>query len=385
MRKRLVILGASGSIGRQTIDICLQHPDLYQIVALSVGKNVKVLTEYLDNHQLTYGCVSSFDDYKVLKEKYPNTEFYYGDEGLKKLASLEDVDLVCNSLLGFVGLIPTIEAIKANHDVAIANKETLVAAGNIVKKLAKEHNVSIIPVDSEHSAIFQTLKGSKHEEIKRIIITASGGAFKNLTREQLVNVTKEDALKHPRWTMGPKITIDSASMMNKGFEVIEAHMLFDLPYDQIDVIVHPESIVHSMTEFVDHSVIAQLGVADMRMPIQYALTHPGRIENTSETLSLEDIVSLNFKKMDFERFPLLALAYKCGRQDGNMPAFLNGANEASVGLFLKDKISFLDIEKYDFQIVEEAQEKYLEQPTLEQIIEANDWAYNRVLELAEAK
>ncbi len=381
MKKRIVVLGASGSVGSQTVDVLTQHQDLFEVVALAVGKKVFFLEQYLEKYPLKYGCVQHYEDYLKIKDKYPNTKFFYGDEGLISLTSLENIDMVCNCLQGFVGLLPTLNAIEHRCDIAISNKESLVAAGNIVMDKARLYKVNLIPVDSEHSAIFQTLRGNVKRDINKLIITASGGAFRDLKREDLENVTKEDALKHPRWKMGAKITIDSATMMNKGFEVIEAHVLFDIPYQQIDVILHPESIVHSMTEYTDKSVIAQLAVTDMRIPIQYALTYPRRINNSSEELMLSKLRSLTFKDMDYERFPLLDLAYTVGYLGGNMPAILNGANETAVDLFLEDKITFTDIEKLNFKVVELGKEIYIKNPTLEQIIYSNGWAVKKVKEL----
>ncbi len=385
MRKKITVLGASGSIGTQTLDILLQHPDEFEIVAISVGKRVNVLKEYLNKYPLSFACVQDESDFDELSKQYPNTTFYYGDLGLEKLASLDNIDVVCNAIQGIAGLIPTIRAMEHHADVAIANKESLVAAGDLVNEVSRKYNATLIPVDSEHSAIFQTLNGYDKKDIKKLIITASGGSFRELNREQLKNVTLQQALKHPRWHMGAKITIDSATMMNKGFEVIEAHVLFGLPYEQIDVILHPQSIVHSMTEFVDHSVIAQLGVADMRLPIQYALTYPRRIVNTSDSLSLAEIGSLTFSNMDYERFPLLDLAYAVGLKGGNMTTILNGANEMAVDMFLNDEISFIDIERINFETIRQAKNFFIEKPTLEEILESNKWAITKAKELAEVK
>ncbi len=380
-KKKIMLLGASGSIGTQTLDIISQHTDQFELIGLSVGKRVNVLKQYLDQNKLKYGCTAFKMDAEQLSEMYPQTTFYYGDEGLKEMAAKTEFDLLFNAIQGFTGLQPTLTALENGKDVAIANKESLVAAGDIVMQTAKEHQANVIPVDSEHSAIFQTLQGYQKDDIKRLIITASGGAFKNLNRQQLENVTKQDALKHPRWNMGAKITIDSATMMNKGFEIIEAHVLFDLPYEQIDTVIHPESIVHSMTEFKDHCVLAQLGCADMRMPIQFALSYPHRIENSCDTLDLAALGSLNFAPMDTERFPLVALAYEVGKRGGNLPAVLNGANEAVVDLFLEDKCRFLDIEKINFEVVKQAEDIFVENPSLDEIVFANDWATRKVHEL----
>jgi len=302
MKKRILLLGGSGSVGSQALDVILQHEDLFDLVGLSVGKNISFLKKFLSNHSIQYCCVSNENDCKELQELFPETMFFSGEESLNKLASMDNYDVLFNALQGFVGLMPTINAISAKHDVACANKESLVAAGTIVMDLAKKNGVTIIPVDSEHSAIFQTMEGYNKKDVDKLIITASGGAFKNKTRDEIRNATLKDALNHPSWHMGAKITVDSATMMNKGFEVIEAHVLFDIPYSQIDVLLHPESIVHSLTQFKDHSVLAQLGVADMRMPCQYALTYPKRYENSSKELGLAEIGSLTFKHMDYSRF-----------------------------------------------------------------------------------
>ncbi len=383
MRRKVIILGASGSIGSQTIDIVLQHSDMFEIIGLSVGNNIKILEQFLSEHYLKYACVKNYNDYLSLSSQFTQTEFFYGDKGLEELVCVEQNTIVCNGLQGIVGLLPTIRAIENHCDVAIANKETLVAGGDIVNELVDKYNVNLIPVDSEHSAIFQTINGYDKKDIKKLIITASGGAFRHLNREQLQNVNLQQALNHPQWKMGAKITVDSATMMNKGFEVIEAHQLFRLPYQQIDVLLHPQSIVHSMTEFVDHSILAQLGVVDMRIPIQYALTYPHRLKNTCESLSLAEVGSLTFQQMDYERFPLLDLAYCVGYKGGNLPAILNGANETAVNLFLNNKISFLDIERIIFATVEAGKQYFIAQPSLEDILKSNDWAQNKALELSE--
>ena len=374
--KKLIILGASGNLGTQTIDIVNQHKDEFEVIGLSIGKNIKCLENILSTNRAKYVCVQLEDDYLYLKDKYKDIQFFFGDEGLIQLSSIKEADLLFNCLQGFIGLKPTIAAIEAGIDIAIANKETLVAAGSIVTEAAKINNVKLIPVDSEHSAIYQCLLGNEMKDVKRLVITASGGSFRDLNREQLADVTVESALKHPRWSMGHKITIDSATMMNKGFEVIEAHWLFDIPYEKIDVILHPQSIVHSMVEYVDHSVIAQLGVTDMRVPIQFALTQPTRLTNNIDTLDLTEIGKLEFSKMDMVRFPLLKLAYDLGKKGGNLTAVMNGANEAAVRLFLEGKCSFLDIEKYIFEAVENC--KFIKNPTLDDIIESNDYAIDYV-------
>ena len=283
-----------------------------------------------------------------------------------------------NAIVGFAGLVPTIEAIKAKKDIALANKETLVVAGHIITKLVKEYDVALLPVDSEHSAIFQSLNGENKKQIKKIILTASGGSFRNKTREELMGVSVAEALNHPNWSMGAKITIDSATLFNKGLEVIEAKWLFDVSYDQIEVLIHPESIIHSMVEFIDTSIIGQLGNPDMRLPIQYALTYPQRdILFGGESLDLAKVATLTFKKPDFKRFKALALAYQAGRDGGSKPCVLNGANEQANELFRRGKIEFLQIE----ELVEKAlnSHRFIKDPTLQQLIEVDAWARNFVL------
>lgn len=345
--KYISLLGATGSIGRQTADVVREHPGQFKIVAMSAGKNLGLARQYIGEFQPELVSVQSREDYETLKRDYPGEEisFTYGEEGLVEAAVHDKADILVNAVLGSVGLYPTLQAIKAGKDIAIANKETLVTAGHLVIDEAKKAGVKLLPVDSEHSAIFQALQGEQEKNIERLIITASGGSFRDRTREELKDVTVEEALKHPNWSMGAKITIDSASMMNKGLEVIEAHWLFDLPYEKIDVLLHNESIIHSLVEFQDSSVIAQLGTPDMRVPIQYALTYPDRLPlKTSNRLNLAEIGKLHFSEMDFSRFPCLGYAYEAGKIGGTMPTVLNAANEAAVAGFLEGRISFLEIE-----------------------------------------
>ena len=295
---------------------------------------------------------------------------FSGDEGLLELVKTCDYDILVNALVGFVGFLPTYHAILTDHDVALANKESLVVGGELIKKALEEHDVELIPVDSEHSAIYQSLNGNRKEDVKRLIVTASGGAFRDKSREELKDVTLEDALKHPNWLMGEKITVDSATMMNKGFEVIEAHYLFDVDYENIDVLIHKESIIHSMVEYIDGSVIAQLATADMRLPIQYALSKPKRLENPSnEGLDLVKVGSLHFDDVDVRRYPLIALAYEAGKKGGNLPAVMNGANDVANLAFRKGEISFLDIEDIIIKAVNYA--KYKEVNSVDDLIEAN--------------
>lgn len=376
--KNITVLGVTGSIGMQTVDVVKNHLDKFKIVAMSAGYNIKQVEEILEMIDVEYVCVVQKKDAQYLQEKYPDLKVTYGQEGLIKIATLPQIDIVLNAIVGFAGLVPTIEAIKAKKDIALANKETLVVAGHIITKLVKENNVRLLPVDSEHSAIFQSLNGEKHQQIKRIILTASGGSFRDKSRDELIGVTVEEALNHPNWSMGAKITIDSATLFNKGLEVIEAKWLFDVSYDQIDVLIHPESIIHSMVEFVDTSVIGQLGNPDMRLPIQYALTYPDRdVLVNGESLDLAKIASLTFKKPDLDRFKALALAYKSGRTGGSMPCVLNGANEIANELFRNNKIEFLQIE----ELVEKALKAHqvISDPTLEQLVEVDSWARNFVL------
>ncbi|MBR5048474.1 MAG: 1-deoxy-D-xylulose-5-phosphate reductoisomerase [Erysipelotrichaceae bacterium] len=374
MKKRITVLGASGCIGRQTLDVISQHPDLYELSGISIGRNAAFLDDFLSRNHVGHVCVIDEDYKNRLQQQYPDIRFYSGNQGLQEISALDDADVLFNAIQGFDGLMPTLAAIRKGIDVAVANKESLIAAGDLVVREAREHNVNLIPIDSEHSAIFQCMNGYDYDDVRRLIITASGGAFRDLSRAELTNVTAADALKHPKWSMGNKITVDSATMMNKGFEVIEAHVLFGIPYEKIDTVIHPESIIHSLVEFNDHSQLAELAVADMRVAIQYALTYPRKIANATESLDLTRIGSLNFKPMDTERFPLVTLAYKAGKMGGNMPAILNGANEVAVDSFLEDRCSFLDIERINFEVCARGEEIYKEECDLQDIIYANSWA-----------
>ncbi|NLP22854.1 MAG: 1-deoxy-D-xylulose-5-phosphate reductoisomerase [Erysipelotrichaceae bacterium] len=366
--KRLVLLGASGSIGLQTVDVVKKNKDKFEIVAFSIGRNIEVCRKLIEEINCNIVCVSLKEDALMLSKEYPSITFYYGDEGLVKLAKLENYDLLVNALVGFVGLIPTLNAIENKKDVALANKETLVVAGEIVNKALKKNECMLFPIDSEHSAILQCLLGNNIKQVKKIIITASGGSFRDLSRDELKNVSVKDALNHPNWAMGAKITIDSATMMNKGFEVIEAHYLFDIDYDDIEVVLHKESYVHSMVEYIDGSIMAQIGNADMRIPIMYSLSYPERLKFESD-FSFSQIKSLNFKEMDFERFPLLKLAYDVGRKKGNLPAILNAANEIANKAFRDGLISFLEIEELVFKAVNDME--FIKNPSLEELIDSD--------------
>lgn len=365
MKKKISLLGATGSIGLQTLEVIAAHPNQFELVALSAGRNIEKVREIAAFHNPPLISVMEKMDAETLQIEFPAIRFLYGAEGLEEVAANTGADVLLNSVIGSVGLKPTLAAIRQGITIAIANKETLVAAGDIVMAEAKRYGVSILPVDSEHSAIFQALNGEQSKSISRLILTASGGSFRDLTRAQLTNVTLEQALAHPNWSMGNKLTIDSATMFNKGLEVIEAHHLFNMPYDQIDCLLHKESIIHSMIEFEDTSVMAQLGSPDMRVPIQYALSYPDRIPmKNPQRLKLEDIGTLHFEKMDLTRFKALALAYEAGRIGGTMPTAMNAANEMAVSQFMAGHIPFVQIDEF----VERAMEQH--QPVLEPNLEA---------------
>ncbi len=360
--RKVILLGASGSIGKQTLDIIEDHRSEIEVVALSVGHNIDFLRSYLKDHDIL--CAYAIKVPEDIKEAYPDVTFYEGEE----LLSLLDVeyDLLINALVGFVGFRPTLKAIRAGRDVALANKESLVVGGELIKDAMQKTGSKLYPIDSEHSAIYQCLKGSSNKEIKRLIITASGGAFRDMKRSELSDVKKEDALKHPTWSMGPKITIDSATMMNKAFEIIEAHYLFDIPYEKIDVIEHRESIVHSFVEFNDGSILAQLSEPDMRLPISYALFDAHLPYTASKSLDLARVGELHFQELSYKRFPLLEVAKLAGKIGGDLLAYLDGANDTAVELFLKDRIPFLMIEEViieclkHFDIDKDADEEVIE-------------------------
>ncbi|KAA9025844.1 1-deoxy-D-xylulose-5-phosphate reductoisomerase [Niallia endozanthoxylica] len=366
--KKISLLGATGSIGTQTIDILLNHKEEFSLEAMSVGKNIPLARKIITDLSPNLVSTMEKEDADILQSEFPHVSFTYGDNGITEVAVYEKTDIVVNGVMGSVGLKPTLQAIEANKTIALANKETLVTAGHLVMNAAKKQGVEVIPVDSEHSAIFQALQGENRKNIERIILTASGGSFRDRTRAELQNVSVEEALNHPNWSMGAKITIDSATMMNKGLEVIEAHWLFDLPYEQIDVLLHRESIIHSMVEFHDSSIIAQLGSPDMRVPILYALTYPDRIPlSARQRLNLAEIGKLHFQEMDMERYRCLKLAFEAGKAGGSFPTVLNAANEAAVAAFLEGRITFLQIEN----MVEQALERHsgVMNPSLSEIEE----------------
>ena len=368
MKKKISLLGATGSIGLQTIDIIESNPEKFELVSFSAGMNIDKVREIAALfHPKTISVIRQ-EDAERLKVEFPTIQFVHGKEGLIEVAAHTGADILVNAVSGSVGLKPTLEAIRSRIAIAIANKETLVAAGDIVIEEARKYDVPLLPVDSEHSALFQSLNGENPKHISRLILTASGGSFRDLTREELATVTVEEALAHPNWSMGNKLTIDSATMMNKGLEVIEAHHLFGVPYEQIDVLLHRESIIHSMVEFEDTSVMAQLGSPDMRVPIQYAMTYPDRMPmQNGKPLRLEEIGKLHFEKIDLVRFKALGLAYAAGKEGGTMPAAMNAANEVAVSLFMEGRISFLEIDNIVERVMDS--HKTISRPNLEMIME----------------
>ncbi|MGL5711777.1 MAG: 1-deoxy-D-xylulose-5-phosphate reductoisomerase [Paraclostridium sp.] len=379
--KKISILGSTGSIGTQTLDVVRANRDKFEVVAISANSSINLLLEQIKEFKPKYVAVYNESSVKLLKEMIPsdiNIEILSGMEGLVAISSLDEIDVLLTAIVGMIGLVPTLEAIKKGKTIALANKETLVTAGQLVMEEAKKRNVSILPVDSEHSAIFQCLNGESHKEIESIILTASGGPFRGKSKNELLHVTKNEALRHPNWSMGRKISIDSSTLMNKGLEVIEAKWLFDVNSDKIDVVVHPQSIIHSMVQFVDSSIIAQMGCPDMKLPIQYALTYPDRLVNDFERLDFSKLSSLTFEKPDLETFPCLKLAYDSLNIGGTYSAVLNAANEVLVNEFLEDKIGFYDIPYY----IEKAMDahKSISKPSLEEILHIDKWSREFVKE-----
>ena len=365
--KKIAILGSTGSIGTQALDIIERNRSYFKIEALSAHNNIELLKEQIDKFKPRVVTVVDKEKAEILKSKISSkTEILVGPSGLKEIASIKNLDMVLVAVVGIAGLEATIAALSTGNDVALANKETLVAGGQLVMNTAKVHGSSIIPVDSEHSAILQCIQGARKKDIKGIVLTASGGPFRGYTREDLEKVTVEDALKHPNWVMGQKITIDSATLMNKGLELIEAKWLFDVDIEQIKVVIHPESIIHSMVEFIDNSVLAQLGLADMRIPILYALTYPERMPSPVESLDLLKLKKLSFEEADLETFSCLKLAINAIEIGGTMPVVLNAANEIAVKKFLDRKIGFNEIAS----LVKEAMKNHkpINEPVLEDIL-----------------
>lgn len=371
--KNIAILGSTGSIGTQTIEVIEAHPDQFKLVAIAAGSNIPLIIEQVNRLKPELVSVGSKEVAEQVKIHIPSQiKLFYGAEGLVEVATYPSADILVTGIMGSIGLKPTLAAIAEGKTIALANKETLVSAGKLVMDKIREHNTILLPVDSEHSAIFQCLQGENKEQLEELILTASGGSFRHKTREELIQVSLADALNHPNWSMGAKITIDSATMMNKGLEVIEAHWLFDLPFEQIKVLLHEESIIHSMVQFRDSAIMAQLGTPDIRVPIQYALSYPDRLTLQSERLNLAQVGKLHFREMDFKRYPCLQMAYDAGKIGGTMPTVLNAANEIAVARFLQSEISFLHIEKVINLTME--QHSATLQPTLEEIEEVDQWA-----------
>ncbi|MBW1852436.1 MAG: 1-deoxy-D-xylulose-5-phosphate reductoisomerase [Deltaproteobacteria bacterium] len=373
--KNITILGSTGSIGVNALKVIHAHPDKYRCMGLAAGRNIELLKKQIENFQPKAFCVIDEKLASNLKAQFTgkiNPEAFHGTDGFIHLATLDKVDTVIAAMTGAAGLLPTFAAVKAGKNIALANKETMVMAGAIIMSEAKKQGVSIFPVDSEHSAIFQSLQGHPSEDIRRVILTASGGPFKDLPLEEMKKVTPVQALNHPNWDMGEKVTIDSATMMNKGLEAIEAKWFFNLDMDQISILIHPQSVVHSMVEFKDGSVIAQLGIPDMIIPISYALSFPRHLENTLPPLELDQVGKLTFEKPDLQRFRCLGLALKAAKIGGSMPAVLNGANEIAVKAFLDGKIGFTDIP----DLIEKTMAAHQPHPvgSMNTVLEADQWS-----------
>lgn len=375
--KKIAIIGSTGSIGTQTLDVVRANKDL-SVVALAAGNNIELLEKQAREFQPQYVCIAREEKAKDLKVRLSDTKIKVlcGMEGLIQIATMEASEILVTAIMGMIGIQPTVAAIKAGKDIALANKETLVTAGHIIMPLAKKCGVQILPVDSEHSAIFQCLHGEKKEQVSKLLITASGGPFRGKTRKELENIQVEDALKHPNWVMGRKITIDSSTLVNKGLEVMEAKWLFDMELDAIEVVVHPQSVIHSMVEFKDGAIKAQLGTPDMKLPIQYALYYPDRKFLAGERLDFAKLATMTFEKPDMENFRGLSLALQASRQGGSMPTVFNAANELAVAKFLDKKIKYLEI----IEIIEFCmqQHKKVEHPTVEEILAVEQAVYEMI-------
>ncbi len=386
--KAITLLGSTGSIGTQTLDIVSQYPEQFRIVGLAAGRNGAMLAQQIRQFRPQIAAICDPDQLSVVKEAIASLDYQpillAGEDGITEVARYGDSEVVVTGIVGCAGLMPTIAAIQAGKDIALANKETLIAGGPVVLPLVKQHNVKLLPADSEHSAIFQCLQGVPEGGLRRILLTASGGSFRDLPVEKLASVTVADALKHPNWTMGRKITIDSATLMNKGLEVIEAHYLFGVDYDHIEIVIHPQSIIHSLIELQDTSVLAQLGLPDMRLPLLYALSYPERIATDWQRLDLLKCGDLTFRAPDHHKYPCMQLAYAAGRAGGSMPAVLNAANEQAVDLFLREQIGFLDIPRLIEQVCDRHQSQNHSEPSLDDIIAADQWARAAVLTASQA-
>jgi 1-deoxy-D-xylulose-5-phosphate reductoisomerase len=383
-QKAITILGSTGSIGTQTLDIVTDHPDKFRVVGLAAGRNIKLFAAQIRTFKPEIVATSAPEKVAELQNAIadlPNPpQILAGAEGVAEVAAYGDTESVVTGIVGCAGLLPTIAAIKAGKNIALANKETLIAGAPVILPLVKKHGVKLLPADSEHSAIFQCLQGVPQDGLRRIILTASGGSFRDLPVEKLATVTVQDALKHPNWSMGQKITIDSATLMNKGLEVIEAHYLFGLDYEHIDIVIHPQSIIHSLIEVQDTSMLAQLGWPDMRLPLLYALSWPDRIYTEWKQLDLVKAGDLTFREPDHQKYPCMQLAYAAGKAGGLLPAVLNAANEQAVALFLAEKIDFLDIPRLIEKICDRFSSKNNQTPSLEDILAADTWARKAVLE-----
>ncbi len=382
--KTIAILGSTGSIGRNALDLIAAHPDLYRVLALAAGQNIDLLAEQVERFRPKFVAVRDADLAVDLLERIRplgRTEVLWGSDGSARVATLEDADTVISAITGAAGLEPTMAAVRAGKDVALANKETLVMAGDLVMREAAERGVRIIPIDSEHSAILQSLQGHDVRDLRRIILTASGGPFRETPLGDMAGITAAQALNHPNWDMGPKVTVDSATLMNKGLEVIEARWLFGLSMSQISVLIHPQSIIHSMAEYLDGSIIAQLGVPHMITPIAYALSYPRHLATPIAPLDFSQVNALTFEAPDLERFRCLSLALKAAEEGGGMPAVLNAANEIAVELFLKGRLPFLSIPRLVERVMAAYENSTME--TIEQVLEADAWARTTALKEAE--
>lgn len=380
MKRKLAILGSTGSIGTQALDVVREHPDKFEVYAITANNSLDLLIRQAREFQPEIVVIANDDKYIALKEALSDLpiKVWGGADSISQVVQDESIDIVLTAMVGYSGLAPTISAIKAKKTIALANKETLVVAGELITSLAMEYRVPILPVDSEHSAIFQCLNG-ENSPIEKILLTASGGPFRTYSSEQLQRVTKAQALKHPNWDMGAKITIDSATMMNKGFEMIEAKWLFGVTPAQVEVVVHPQSIIHSMVQFEDSSIIAQLGMPDMRLPIQYAFAYPNRLKSNFERLDIFKLATMTFEPADMTRFRNLAFAFEAANVGGNMPCIVNAANEIVVDAFLKDKVGFLEMS----DIIEKTMQKttFINKPAYEDYVASNDEARGIALSL----
>ena len=371
MKRKIAILGSTGSIGTQALEVIEEHPDMFEAYALTAHHQVDLLIRQARRFMPEVVVIANEQHYLELKEALADlpVKVWAGADAIAQIVRMEPIDMVLTALVGYAGLRPTIAALEAGKAIALANKETLVVAGELITTLAKENNAPILPVDSEHSAIFQCLSGTWNNSVEKMWLTASGGPFRTKTPDELATVTKEQALRHPNWNMGAKVTIDSASMMNKGFEMIEARWLFDLPPEQIEIVVHPQSIVHSMVQFEDGAVLAQLGLPDMKLPIAYALSYPKRLKTAAPRLDFRQYASLTFEEPDMERFRNLAYAFEAIRKGGNMPCILNAANEIAVSAFLEDRAGFLQMSDVIARTMEKA--IFVARPTYDDYVQTD--------------